>query len=52
MTPETPETPKNRTERLIKALRKAGEGLTKEQLKIIEDSLSNLDSNYLDYSYY
>ena len=33
MTPETPETPKNRTERLIKALRKAGEGLTKEQIE-------------------
>ncbi len=33
MTPETPDTPKNRTERLIKALRKAGEGLTKEQIE-------------------
>ena len=33
MTPETPDTPTNRTERLIKALRKAGEGLTKEQIE-------------------
>ena len=33
MTPETPDTPKNRTERLLKALRKAGEGLTKEQIE-------------------
>ncbi len=33
MIPETPDTPKNRTERLLKALRKAGEGLTKEQVE-------------------
>ena len=33
MNPETPDTPKNRTEHLLKALREAGEGLTKEQIE-------------------
>ena len=33
MNPETPDPPKNRTERLIKALRKAGEGKTPEQIE-------------------
>ena len=31
MTPETPDTPKNRTERFLTALREAGAGMTQEQ---------------------